>query len=218
MQVRKIVVPKTARYMVLGKPGPGIRRVWFVCHGYGQLLEDFVNGFQVLDDGAGLVVAPEGLHRFYVHGGNGKVGASWMTRQDRLDDIGDYTEYLNLVFTDVKSSLPDDAVNRLRVDVLGFSQGAATAWRWAMNRDDVDRVILWGGDVPQDNDWDHVRQRFKSMELQLVAGDKDPFLKPAILDLQIKLLEKQGISPMVKTFPGSHFIDKDVLIDLSKGI
>ena len=35
-------------------------------------------------------MAPEGLSRFYLEGFSGKVGATWMTREDRLNDIDNY--------------------------------------------------------------------------------------------------------------------------------
>ncbi|MCP5046462.1 MAG: phospholipase, partial [bacterium] len=60
MKKETIKVTKTARYFLLGEPGPHIRRVWFVCHGYGQLADDFLKEFQVLDNSHHLVVAPEG--------------------------------------------------------------------------------------------------------------------------------------------------------------
>jgi hypothetical protein len=44
-------------------------------------------------------VAPEGLSRFYFEGGfhgpGSKVGATWMTREDRLAKIEDYVGYLD---------------------------------------------------------------------------------------------------------------------------
>lgn len=212
MQVRKIVVPRTARYMILGDPGPAIRRVWFVCHGYGQLAADFIDSFRVLNDGSQLVVAPEGLSRFYMHGGKGRVGASWMTREDRNSEISDYIEYLDRVYREVMNPLLADNPNPVRVEILGFSQGTATAWRWAVSCDvTFHRLILWGGDVPGDCDWDKARKRLQSRELLLVAGESDPLLKPDVLGLQVKTLARQGITVPVKTFPGGHNIDADLL-------
>ena len=84
-------VSRTARYYTLGDPGPGTRQVWVVCHGYGQLASRFLEKLRALDDGTRYLVAPEGLSRFYLSESPAerRVGASWMTREDRLAEIAD---------------------------------------------------------------------------------------------------------------------------------
>src|ERR1051325_10016453 len=49
------------------------------------------------------LVAPEGLSRFYLseRATERRVGASWMTREDRLAEIADYLGYLDAVYDDV---------------------------------------------------------------------------------------------------------------------
>ena len=90
MQEHHLAVAKTARYYSLGEPGPATRQLWFVCHGYGQLAGRFLRHFEPLDDGSRVIVAPEGLSRFYLSESPAerRVGASWMTREDRLVEIG----------------------------------------------------------------------------------------------------------------------------------
>ena len=82
----------------------------------------------------GSIVAPEALSRFYdgdmqarMHR-DAKVGASWMTREDRLSEIADYIAYLDAVHESILARL--GGARRLPVTVLGFSQGGATAARW----------------------------------------------------------------------------------------
>ena len=87
MQERFIRVPRTARYHVLGDPATA-RMVWVLLHGYGQLARFFLNKFEGLEDGL-LIAAPEGLSRFYLDAQHQRVGATWMTREDREHEIGD---------------------------------------------------------------------------------------------------------------------------------
>ena len=77
--------PKTFRYHILNE-GTNAKKVLYVLHGYGQLAEFFVRKFRELGDEY-LIVAPEGMHRFYLQGSSGRVGASWMTKEDREQDI-----------------------------------------------------------------------------------------------------------------------------------
>ena len=129
MQEHHLSVNRTARYFTLGSSSRGVAEVWFACHGYGQLAARFLEKLRVLDDGRRYLVAPEGLSRFYLSESPAerRVGASWMTREDRLAEIDDYVPYLDAVSADVFRSL-DRA--RVTVHALGYSQGAATASRW----------------------------------------------------------------------------------------
>mgnify|MGYP005635791035 FL=1 len=72
----KISVSKTARYYLL-EPEK-IKSVLLVVHGYRQLAESFIKKFEPLLNEGVMVIAPEGLHRFYIEGYTGDVGASWM--------------------------------------------------------------------------------------------------------------------------------------------
>ena len=127
MQENHIKVAKTARYFQLGEVGSEIREVWFVCHGYGQNADHFLKHFEFLDNGARLIIAPEGLSRFYLNGFSGRIGASWMTRVDRLNDIKDYVLFLDAIYQQIFEKLDRSSV---KVSALGFSQGTATASRW----------------------------------------------------------------------------------------
>src|SRR5712692_3984827 len=120
MQEHRLAIARTARYYTLGALGPATRQVWFVCHGYGQLAGRFLRHFAPLDDGSRVIVAPEGLSRFYLteRAAERRVGASWMTREDRLAEIDDYVHYLDAVQTAVAASgHPAPAA----VHALGFS-------------------------------------------------------------------------------------------------
>ena len=56
MHEHRLAVARSARYVTLG-PMAGVREVWFVCHGYGQLATRFLRSFGPLDDGTRLLVA-----------------------------------------------------------------------------------------------------------------------------------------------------------------
>src|SRR5688500_9204944 len=89
MEEHHITVRRTARYYTLGPVDGDVAEVWIVCHGFAQLAGRFMRHFTAIDDGTRLIVAPEALNRFYVeavpgvHGPDSKVGATWMTREDR---------------------------------------------------------------------------------------------------------------------------------------
>ena len=199
---------------MLGEPSPFTRQVWFVCHGYGFLANDFLRNFEVLNETQHLVVAPEGLHRFYLFGTSGKVGASWMTKEDRLNDINVYIHYLDETYAEVMKTLD---MNRVKVTALGFSQGTATVSRWVLTGSSpVHRLVLWGGDFPPDIDWDTAARRLNHLQVQLVSGTDDPYLKNTALEKQSEQLKKYGMKFQIKTFYGGHEIHAGILTDLAR--
>jgi len=212
MAEHHLSVPRTARFFTLGNESTPTE-LWFVLHGYGQLAARFIRHFEPLDDGSRLVVAPEGLSRFYIEVNRAdKIGASWMTREDRLVEIADYVRYLDAVYAAVGGATAP------RVVVLGFSQGTATAARWlATGAARADRLILWGGEVPPDLDLAAARARWLETGVTLVAGSTDPFITTKVLARDEARLRETGIVYQVERFEGGHELDAEVLREIVRG-
>jgi len=215
-EAHTLEVPRTARYLTLGPDGA--RDVWIVLHGYGQLARRFLRRFVPIDDGTRLVVAPEALSRFYVgnepgrHGPASLVGATWMTREDREHEIQDYVRYLDLLADWV-------APVGTRLTVLGFSQGVATAARWAsLGRVCPDRIVFWGDFLPPDLDVPAARARWTGMELMRVWGDGDPGLRATKLArAEEEMVAALGLSVPTLRYDGGHDIDAGTLAALASG-
>ena len=129
------------------------REAWLILHGYGMLAQGILHWFRHAEREGRVLVAPEGLSRFYVeHGGIRRVGASWMTREDRAHEIEDMVGYLELAVTSVVGSIP-------RLEVHGFSQGVSAAARWLSRTSrPVARLACWAGSFPEDADPGAVRK------------------------------------------------------------
>jgi len=202
-----------ARYFTLGNTSSA-KKIWFVLHGYGQLAQYFIRKFNTLEAAGQYVVAPEGLSRFYLEDaatrsktGNNRVGATWMTRENRLQDIDNYLTYLDAVYhKEVPASFKGE------VNILGFSQGAATASRWVMNQKvPFHRLILWAGVFPPDMDFKKGNALLKQKEVIEVYGKQDPYINEERLKEVAALNEKLGIQPQVIAFDGGHEIDAATL-------
>src|SRR5947199_10791389 len=96
MQEHHFSTRRTARFFTLGSPERSTD-LWILCHGYGQLASRFLERFRPIEAERRCIVAPEGLSRFYLTDSPAerRVGASWMTREDRLHEIDDYVRYLD---------------------------------------------------------------------------------------------------------------------------
>ncbi len=214
MQEHHITIPRTARYYTLGDAHADIREVWFVCHGFSQLAGRFLRHFAAIDDGTRLIVAPEALNRFYldpasVPTADRRVGATWMTREDRITEINDYVSYLDALYDQFFEEMRRDEV---QVCALGFSQGVATLSRWAVfGRATFDRMILWAGGVPPDLDLRQHADRFRSVRLTMVVGDRDEFIKAEQIAEQEKRLRDHGIPYELVRFDGTHTVSAEGL-------
>ena len=217
----EIVVPRTARYVTMGPTHGFPRELWIACHGYGQLAARFIRPFAALDDGTRLLVAPEGLSRFYLdpipvrrHEPSPRVGATWMTREAREGEIADYVNYLERLVAELRHPLTGAAP---RLTVLGFSQGTATVCRWlATSEHRADHLVLWGGAVPPELDLAAWAARLHGATITLVAGDRDELTPPALVAAEAERFAAAGVAHDLLRHPGGHEIDADVLLALAR--
>jgi predicted esterase len=204
-----------ARYYKLGEITPQTKNVWFVIHGYGQLAQYFIKKFSGLENSETCIIAPEGLSRFYLEdvtkrsqSGNNKVGATWMTRENRLMDIENYLTYLNGIYLkEIQNTFSG------KITLFGFSQGGATVSRWALDGTiHFARLILWAGIFPNDMDFEKGISLFKDKEIIEVYGDQDPFLTDSRIIEMKQLNEKLNLEPTLIQFKGGHEIDAQTLL------
>lgn len=222
-----LAVDRTARYWTLGGDDhEAPAEIWFVLHGYKQLARRFLRRFEAVASPGRLVVAPEGLSRFYVSSGGGRhgaesvVGASWMTREDRRAEIADYVGYLDRLAAHVGVEGPDDpAADGLAVTVLGFSQGVATASRWVtLGSVRPRRLVLWGDFLPPDLDLERAEQALEGVDLVLVRGSDDGALSsPELAAEEARRLADTDLRPRTLAYEGGHDIDEETLRGLAGG-
>ena len=161
------------RYAVLGELSTKTKSLLFVFHGQGQLAKFFIQKFKALVNQGFTIIAPEGLHNYYLEGFKGRVGASWMTSENRLVAIENYVNFLNATLKQVRENTPTD----IPIHILGFSQGTATASRWVAQSNFVfESLTLWGGALPPDLDKASILNRMQSKKLNHVIGNKDQYI------------------------------------------
>lgn len=219
---RHLEVARTARYWVIGEDVSSPAEVWFVLHGYKQLARRFLRRFEPLADGTRLLVAPEGLSRFYAdespgrHGPGAVVGATWMTREDREHEIADYVRYLDALADRVFGASGGGgapSLGRPRVTVLGFSQGVATAARWTtLGRTRPHRLVLWGDFLPADLDLAAARAAWRTTEVILARGRADRvFADPNAGEEEELRIRGAGLDARRVAYDGGHDIHQPTL-------
>jgi predicted esterase len=204
-------IKKTARYATLGNLSAQTEQIWFVCHGYGQLAEYFIRKFNIFDEEKHFVVAPEGLSRFYLDNFSGRVGATWMTKEDRKQEIEDYLAYLNQLYAHIfedASLSPDD----FKINIMGFSQGVATASRWVFDgKVKFDSFVMWAGNIAHDLDFGKTQAILGDKSLYFVYGEQDELIKPEHFAKQTEQLQKLNLAAKIIPFEGKHEVSREVL-------
>lgn len=206
-ELHSVRVARTARYATLGDPDTA--ESWcVVLHGYGQLAADFIQNFEPLASDERCIIAPEGLSRFYTDGmsTHKQVGASWMTRECREEEIRDYVAALDTIVQDAASQRPQS------ISVLGFSQGIATASRWAvLGSTTLEHIVLWGGPPAQDIDLETHGDTLRRMTVTLVIGNDDRHVPSNRRETALRRLRRHDIPVSLHTYDGGHRIPADAL-------
>lgn len=204
-----IAFQKTGRFFTHGDPSKA-KKIIIALHGYAQLAGEWIEEhFTVMDPDKYYIVCVEGPHRFYRRGRQGDVAASWMTKEDRLNDIKDYVNLLDTVYNEVVSH----GVFEEKI-LLGFSQGGATASRWVeMGNHNFDTFILWASVFPPD-----LEQKFSSpldtTKNYWVVGDNDEYFDRDRKSRQWRFLEEMGMNFELVNFEGNHNIHIKTLLSI----
>ena len=180
----------------------GKRHILIALHGYGQLAQFFYRKISFLSEDWGILV-PEGPHRFYLEGSSGRVGASWMTKEWRAQDIEENIAYLQQLIEKVWAEHPHTTFH-----LLGFSQGGATAARLFQRCPELfAQLILWASVFPPDLE----KQVFPTeKKLDFVLGKQDPYfdLKSRMMALE----EYDNLGFQNYNFEGGPDIDQQTLL------
>lgn len=199
-----IKTQKTARVFSQNSENSEATEVIIALHGYAQLASFFLKKFNFLEAENIAVYAPEGLSKFYWQGMGGRVVASWMTKEDRANEIIDQQLFLNSILKQIKKNHPIATIT-----VFGFSQGSATACRWLSQLNEkIDRLIVWAGDIPEDV---FESERLKAIPIEFVVGDEDEFISPETAKARIKSYQEAGFKINLTNYKGSHKVYPEVL-------
>lgn len=166
-------------------------------HGYGENAERHLEELRRIPGASRHVLcAVQALHPFYNR--TGDVIACWMTRLDREQAILDNVRYVASVVESVKRELPVSE----RLVYLGFSQGAAMAYRAAAGAGHACQgLIVLGGDVPpelEQQDLSHFPP------VLLGRGNSEEWYDAAKMEHDVELLRAKRVDVRPVIFQGGH--------------
>lgn len=214
VQEQHLKVSKTARYFTYGEFSEKTKYLWFALHGYGMLATSMIKRFRVFNPEEHYVVAPEGLSRFYWHGPRKPV-ATWMTSEDRLNEIADYVAYLDQVYELITK---DKDLSNCKINAMAFSQGTATLARWMSNgKSKADNLIFWAGHMlPHDADLSVTVPILNQSKVLYVTGNQDEWMSMEKIEEYKKKIEEAGVNYEFILFDGTHRVDEPTLVEVAK--
>ncbi len=209
MNTHWLEVPQQQRVDVVGTLTAETKELWLGLHGYGQLVQFFSRHFRELANAQRAFVFPQGPHKFYLEGVHGRVGASWMTKEDRLVDIQNQWAYLDQVLSWATAEAPN-----ARIHFVGFSQGVATGMRYLGHGTHAPTSFLaWAGSWPPDLDPGSV-EALKATRFKGWFGSDDAFIG---VEKQAQIIthyrEEFGLEMDWDRYEGGHTFDKVILAE-----
>lgn len=206
-------VEKTAHYTTYGELTDSTKYFWFLLHGSHMLSEQMVYKFAGFNPKEHFIVSPEGLSRFYLKGFSGDVVATWMTKQDRLIEINDFTLYLSNLYTEYYNQLPPSC----KKIILGFSQGGTSAFSWLhRSKIEFDEFVGYSTWIPEDIDFAESKSSFESKQIIYTIGKEDEYMTEERMAYLKEVVKKNGFDITYELYNGTHRISKEQLNNIFK--
>ena len=194
---REIATRVHGRYLVEAPADPAGCPLLVGFHGYGESADRHLEELRRIPGASRWVLcAVQALHPFYNR--TGEVIASWMTRLQRERAIEDNLLYVTSVVAEVKRELRTSE----RLAYLGFSQGAAMAYRAASGSGYAcQALVVLGGDVPPELE---ERDLGSFPPVLLGRGSSEEWYDSAKMEHDVGLLRRKGVDIRPCIFQGGH--------------
>ncbi len=204
---KRVSYKATASYSTLNTLTPKTRNIWLVFHGMGYLGRYFLRYFSDLNPEENYIIAPQAPSKYYIGPDFKHVGASWLTREDTLEETKNVLEYIDAVCE--SEQIPDER----RFLVLGYSQGVSIATRWLANRKiQCDQLILHSGGIPKELKSPDFHYMNAETGVTYLYGTEDEYITEARkTEESLKGNNLFGDKLQMVVFPGIHEVSKEFL-------
>lgn len=210
-QENQVTYQTTNTYETLNKLTEKTKNIWLVLHGIGYLSRYFIKYFDELDSEENYIIAPQAPSKYYLKNEYKYVGASWLTKENRVLETTNVLAYLDAVYEAEKIPAGCNLI------VFGFSQGVSIATRWIASRKiSCNKIVLYAGGIPKEltaDDFDFLN--LPETDILVIVGDKDQYLTGEVLKQESTRIEDlfQGNAKQ-HVFEGGHEVKKDIVNNL----
>ncbi len=187
-------------YNTLNSLQESTKNIWIVFHGMGYLSKYFLRYFKSLNPQENYIIAPQAPSKYYQGPDFKHVGASWLTREDTVEETKNILNYVQAVVA--QENLPSNA----QLIVMGYSQGVSIAMRWMAKYNIQPKcLVLHSGGIPVELTANDLAYLNPEVPVTYLYGSDDQYINEARKTEQ-SLLGKNlfGDRLTVKKFNGIH--------------
>lgn len=201
----------TNTYSTLNTLTQETKNVWIACHGIGFLSKFFISYFENLDPELNYVIAPQAPSKYYQTKAYKYVGASWLTKENREQEIENVLNYLDAILQTEK--LPEGK----NIILLGFSQGVSVVTRWlAQHKVNCDHLVIHSGSIPSEFDSTSFAY-LPNLKTSIIYGTQDEYITKDRIYSQLQLARQIFPNvPEVIKFNGKHVVHPESIKKISE--
>ena len=207
-QEKQVTYQTTNSYTTLNTLTDKTKNVWIIFHGIGYLSKYFLKYFDELPQEENYIIAPQAPSKYYLNNQYHHVGASWLTKENTVNETQNVLNYLDAVFS--SQVIPENC----DLIVFGYSQGVSIATRWVAKKQlQCQQLVLYAGGIPHElspKDFNFLIT--KNTKITTLVGDKDEYINDDILQTESKRIASlfSGKAKQI-IFEGKHEIKKEII-------
>ncbi|WP_027126625.1 alpha/beta hydrolase [Gelidibacter mesophilus] len=176
---KEITYQTSNSYSTLNNLTENTKNVWFVCHGMGYLSRYFLKYFGDLDPEENYLIAPQAPSKYYVTSRLRHVGASWLTKENTINETQNVLRYFDAVFEAEQITESNNLI------VLGYSQGVSVALRYIAKRQlNCAQIVMMSGGIPKELNAADFEFLSSSTRVSLIYGIEDKYLDEDRISLE----------------------------------
>jgi predicted esterase len=207
-QEKQVTYQTTNSYTTLNTLTDKTKNVWIIFHGIGYLSKYFLKYFDELPQEENYIIAPQAPSKYYLNNQYRHVGASWLTKENTVNETQNVLNYLDAVFS--SQIIPENC----KLIVFGYSQGVSIATRWVAKKQlQCQQLVLYAGGIPHElspKDFNFLIA--KNTKITTLVGNQDEYINDDILQTESKRIESlfSGKAKQI-IFEGKHEIKKELI-------
>lgn len=186
--------------------------VLFLLHGYGSHEEDLFSFANYLPDEYLVISLRAPLSLSF--GGYAWYSIHFNDEQDKWSDDAEAKKAQDIILYNIDYHLSQFKLNKQKVSLLGFSQGAILSWAVGLSHPErIDKIIALSGYV-NENIFSYAKEGLDQLRIFSSHGIQDPTLPVEWARDGVALLKEKTLEVDYKEYPAGHGINQDNFTDL----
>lgn len=186
--------------------------VLFLLHGYGSHEEDLFSFANYLPDEYLVISLRAPLSLSF--GGYAWYSIHFNEEQDKWSDDAEAKKAQDIILYNIDYHLSQFKLNKQKVSLLGFSQGAILSWAVGLSHPErIDKIISLSGYV-NENIFSYAKEGLDQLRIFSSHGIQDPILPIEWARKGVTLLMEKKLEVDYKEYPAGHGINQDNFTDL----